>query len=103
MMMKIMGRIMRLGLGWYHNSFLAVMAIEQYDAHGTKTIEELAKIAMEEMPQIGKESKGKKIMPTSTAKSLERLEEELHDSSGVTEKLLRGDVVRNVLDFLLAE
>lgn len=106
MMVKIMGKVMQLGLSWYHQFFLAEMAIEQYDAKGTKTPEELAAIAMAKMPELCKRSKeheNKRIVLTSSARSLERLEEELHDSSGVPEKLLRGDVVKNVLDFILEE
>ena len=106
MVAKLMGKVMQLGLSWYHQLFLAEMAIEQYDAKETKTQGELATIAMTRMPELcqrSKEHAKRRIVAISADRSLERLEEELHASAAVPEDLLLGDVIQNVLDFLLEE
>ena len=106
----LVGRIMNDVIGWglskYNSLFLTQLALRRYKV-GTKkkneTLEESARKVMSRMPELCRKTKDlnhKQIIETSSAKSLAKLEEELCDSS-IEEDLLRGDIITNVLDFLL--
>lgn len=106
---KIMEKVYDFHLSKYHYLFLSQMAIRKYELSRKKKNENLEKTAMKimnRMPELCKKTEGlkhKNVIQTSAGKSLQRLEEELCDSETVPEKLLRGPVVENVLEYLLED
>lgn len=88
---------------------MAQLALRRYKVETKKkseTIDESARKVMARMPELcrkTKDLKHKRIIETSSAKSLAKLEEELCDSASIDEDLLRGDIITNVIDFLLQE
>lgn len=106
---KIMERVYDFHLSKYHYLFLSQMAIRRNELKRKKKEEDIEKTAtkiMCRMDELCKKTKGlehKRVIQTSSRKSLERLEEELCDSETVPEELLRGSVIENVLAYLLEE
>ena len=106
---RIMNDVIGMGLSKYNSLFLAQLALRRYKVETKKkseTIDESARKVMARMPELcrkTKDLKHKRIIETSSAKSLAKLEEELCDSASIDEDLLRGDVITNVIDFLLQE
>ena len=106
---KIIEKVYDFHLSKYHYLFLSQMAIRRYELTRKKKTENIEKTAMKimrRMPELCKKTEGlehKNVIQTSAAKSLQRLEEELCDSETVPERLLRGPVVENVLEYLLED
>ena len=109
MVAKITEKVYDFHLSKYHHLFLLQMAIRRYELKRKKRKEDIEKTAMKimkRMPELCKENEGlkhKNIIQTSAKKSLEKLEEELCDSENVEERLLRGPVIENVLEYLIEE
>ena len=112
--MKMIARIMNQVLGWglsrYNTVFLVELALRRKRAEETETetetIEISAQVIMSQMQEICKNTEGlenKRVIETSSRKSLLRIEEELADSTTIKEELLRGNIIVNVLSFLLEE
>lgn len=96
------------GLSKYQELFLTQMALRQYEQKRKKKDESLEQTAgkiMKRMQGLCKKTKGlqhkKNVIERSPERSLEQLWEELCDSSTVPEELLRGQVVENVMEYLL--
>lgn len=96
----IMEEIMELHLSSYHTIFLANMILEQVE-HPSKKINELAEVVMKIMPN---KYHKKRVIETSAKKSLEALEEELHDCTRLLEisdeenvDLFLGKAVKNIV------
>lgn len=110
MVAKIMGEVLDFELSKYQTLFLTQLAIRRYRVEKKKkkeTLKESVTKVMERMPELCLATKGlehkKNVVQTSYSKSLKKLEEELCDSHRISDKLLRGDVVENVLNYLINE
>ena len=99
---SIIAKVLDMGLSKYHTLFLTQMAIRRYKIKTKKKQESIKKTAqkiMSKMPELCKKSEGlkhKNIILTET----ERLEEELYDAN-LSEELLNGQILENVLEFLI--
>ena len=108
MVASIMTKVSSFGLSKYQELFLTQMALRQYEQKRKKKDESLEQTAgkiMKRMQGLCKKTKGlqhkKNVIERSPERSLEQLWEELCDSSTVPEELLRGQVVENVMEYLL--
>lgn len=108
MVASIMTKVSSFGLSKYQELFLTQMALRQYEQRRKKKEESLEQTAgkiMKRMQGLCKKTKGlqhkRNIIERSPERSLEQLWEELCDSSTVPEELLRGQVVENVMEYLL--
>jgi hypothetical protein len=103
---SIIAKVLDMGLSKYHTLFLTQMAIHRYKIKTKKKQESIKKTAqkiMSKMPELCKKSEGlkhKNIILTSASRTLERLEEELYDAN-IPEELLNGQILENVLEFLI--
>ena len=107
---RIMNDVLGMGLSKYNTLFLSQLALRRYKVETKKkkseTLDESARKVMSRMPELCRKTKGlrhKQIIETSSSKSLSKLEEELCESLTIDEDLLRGDIITNVIDFLLKE
>ncbi len=106
---RIMNDVLSMGLSKYNTLFLAQLALRRYKVETKKkseTLDESARKVMSRMPELCRKTKGlrhKQIIETSSAKSLSKLEEELYESMTIEDDLLRGDIITNVINYLLKE
>ncbi len=106
---RIMNDVLGMGLSKYNTLFLAQLALRRYKVETKKkseTLDESARKVMSRMPELCRKTKGlrhKQIIETSSAKSLSKLEEELYESMTIEDDLLRGDIITNVINYLLKE
>lgn len=106
---QIMAKAFDFHLSKYHYLFLTQMAIRQYEMRCRKKEEPLEKTAekvMKKMPMLCKRTSGlenKHIIETSSKKSLARLEDELYECDALGDELLRGTVLKNIIDYLLVD
>lgn len=98
--------ILDLKLSKYHTIFLANMVLERIE-HPTKTIDRLVSDVMKIMPN---KIKNKQVVQTSTSKSIEQLEAELHDceelekiSENEGKDFFSGNIVKNVVTYYVSK
>ena len=98
---SIIAKVLDMGLSKYHTLFLTQMAIRRYKIKTKKKQESIKKTAqkiMSKMPELCKKSEG--LKHKNIILTLERLEEELYDAN-LSEELLNGQILENVLEFLI--
>lgn len=106
---QIMSKAFDFHLSKYHYLFITQMAIRIYNlkAKGKKeTIEKTAEKIMRKMPALCKKTDGlqnKQVILTSSAKSIARLEDELYECDTLGDELLRGEALKNILDYLIED
>ena len=110
MVAAIMTKVSSFGLSKYQELFLTQMALRQYEQKKKKkeeTLEKSAEKVMKRMQSLCKRTKGlehkRNIIERTPERSLDQIWEELCDSSTVPEELLRGQVVENVMKYLLED
>lgn len=105
---NIMSKVLDMKLSKYHTLFLTQMAIRRYKKSmkgKQESIDKTMAKIMRRMPSLCKETKGlehKSIIETSSSKTREKLEEELSDAE-LPEELLNGELIENVLTYLLED
>lgn len=103
---QIMERAYDFHLSKYQYLFLTQMAIQMNELkyeERKENIEVIAAKVSNQMPSLCKADvrlRHKNIVPTGAARSIQNLEEELHVAD-ISDEMLRGDVLENVLDYLL--
>ena len=105
---NIMAKVLDMGLSKYHTLFLTQMAIRRYkksmkgkEESIDKTLEKIRR----RMQSLCKETKGlenKIVIETSSNKSRAKLEEELSDAN-LPDELLNGEILENVLEYLVKD
>ena len=105
---SIIAKVLDMGLSKYHTLFLTQIAIRRYkkkmkgkDESVDKTLEKI----MRRMPSLCKETRGlenKVVVEISSKKSRENLEKELADAK-IPDELLNGELIENVLTYLLED
>lgn len=106
---KIITRVLELGISKYQSLYLTELAFRRYEIAASQnkkeSIQESAREIMKRMPDLCRNTEGlqhkKNVVETSSVRALEELEAELGDSKTISDGLLRGDIVRNVLGYLL--
>ena len=105
---KIITRVLELGISKYQSLYLTELAFRRYEIaskNKKESIQESAREIMKRMPELCRKTEGlqhkKNVVETSSVRALEELEAELGDSKTISDGLLRGDIVRNVLGYLL--
>ncbi len=106
---QIMNKAYDFHLSKYHYLFLTQMAIRQYELKvrgREEPIEKTAQKIMEKMPKLCEKTEGlkhKRIVETSSSKSIERLEFELYECDSLGDELLRGEALKNILSYLIED
>lgn len=108
-MAAIMDKVLDFKMSKYQSVYLTHLAFRRYEVKKKKkkeSMEESATRTMKHMPEICSQTDGlkhkKNVVETAASKSLEKLEEELHESN-VKEELLRGDVIEDVVKYLIKD
>lgn len=105
---NIMAKVLDMGLSKYHTLFLAQMAIRRYKKSmkgKEESIDKTLDKIMRRMQGLCKETKGlenKIVIETSSNKSRAKLEEELSDAN-LPDELLNGEILENVLEYLVKD
>lgn len=105
---NIMAKVLDMGLSKYHTLFLTQMAIRQYKKSmkgKEESIDKTLDKIMRRMQSLCKETKGlenKIVIETSWNKSRAKLEEELSDAN-LPDELLNGEILENVLEYLVKD
>ena len=105
---SIISKVLDMKLSKYHTLFLTQMAIRRYKKQikgKQESIDKTMEKIMRRMPSLCKETKGlehKSVIETSSNKTREKLEEELSDAER-PEELLNGELIENVLTYLLED
>lgn len=85
----------KLKISKFQTVFLANMVLGKH-RHPSKKIDEIARRAMEKMP----ERYHKNIIQVAAKTAIDNLEEELSDSETINEEWLRGKIVSNTVNSL---
>lgn len=105
---NIMAKVLDMGLSKYHTLFLTQMAIRRYKKSmkgKEESIDKTLDKIMRRMQSLCKETKGlenKIVIETSSNKSRAKLEEELSDAN-LPDELLNGEILENVLEYLVKD
>jgi len=105
---NIMAKVLDMGLSKYHTLFLTQMAIRRYKKSmkgKEESIDKTLDKIMRRMQSLCKETKGlenKIVIETSWNKSRAKLEEELSDAN-LPDELLNGEILENVLEYLVKD
>lgn len=105
---RIMSEVMDMQLSKYQSLFLYQLALRRYKIKKDKdeSLDESICKVMKKMQELCKRTKGlehkKNIVETSTEKCRRKLDEELSDAK-LDDNFFRGDVVINVIDYLIRE
>ena len=105
---NIMAKVLDMGLSKYHTLFLTQMAIRRYKKSmkgKEESIDKTLDKIMRRMQSLFKETKGlenKIVIETSLNKSRDKLEEELYDAN-LPDELLNGEILENVLEYLVKD
>ena len=105
---NIMAKVLDMGLSKYHTLFLTQMAIRRYKKSmkgKEESIDKTLEKIMRRMQSLCKETKGlenKIVIETSWNKSRAKLEEELSDAN-LPDELLNGEILENVLEYLVKD
>ena len=105
---NIMAKVLDMGLSKYHTLFLTQMAIRLYKKSmkgKEESIDKTLDKIMRRMQSLCKETKGlenKIVIETSWNKSRAKLEEELSDAN-LPDELLNGEILENVLEYLVKD
>ena len=105
---NIMAKVLDMGLSKYHTLFLTRMAIRRYKKSmkgKEESIDKTLDKIMRRMQSLCKETKGlenKIVIETSWNKSRAKLEEELSDAN-LPDELLNGEILENVLEYLVKD
>ena len=102
---RIMSEVMDMQLSKYQSLFLYQLALIRKKDKDESLDESICKV-MKKMQELCKRTKGlehkKNIVETSTEKCRRKLDEELSDAK-LDDNFFRGDVVINVIDYLIRE
>ena len=96
---NIMAKVLDMGLSKYHTLFLTQMAIRRYKKSmkgKEESIDKTLDKIMRRMQSLCKETKGLEN------KSRAKLEEELSDAN-LPDELLNGEILENVLEYLVKD
>ena len=105
---NIMAKVLDMGLSKYHTLFLTQMAIRRYKKSmkgKEESIDKTLDKIMRRRQSLCKETKGlenKIVIETSWNKSRAKLEEELSDAN-LPDELLNGEILENVLEYLVKD
>ena len=105
---NIMAKVLDMGLSKYHTLFLTQMAIRRYKKSmkgKEESIDKTLDKIMRRMQSLCKETKGlenKIVIEPSWNKSRAKLEEELSDAN-LPDELLNGEILENVLEYLVKD
>lgn len=106
---RIMSEVMDMQLSKYQSLFLYQLALRRYKIRKKdkdESLDESIGKVMKKMQELCKITKGlehkKNIVETSTDKCRRKLDEELSDAK-LDDNFFRGDVVINVIDYLIRE
>ena len=101
-----MDKVLDFKMSKYQSVYLTHLAFRRYEVKKKESMEESATRTMKHMPEICSQTDGlkhkKNVVETAASKSLEKLEEELHESN-VKEELLMGDVIEDVVKYLIKD
>ena len=110
MLASVMTKVLNFEISTYHTVFLTELAMRRYNVANKKKkekLEESTTKTMKKMPDLCKKTEGlkdkKNVVETSAERSLEALESEPEGSQKISDKLLRGNIVENVLNYLLED